>query len=402
MTTVARHPHAAAIRLQLRQNLLLAALPADAWAELEPLLSVIDCRKGDLLECQGAVSMEQYFILDGILKRVVSNAEGKEMILRFASEQEFDTSYAAWRLGTPMPFSIRAVTPVRAATLAQARRFIAGTNPQEAARAALAERRHHRGFTLDLLGEAVTSEDEADAYAAAYAQLLETLPGIAAGWAPEPLVDDGPEGPLPRVNVSIKLSALDSQFDAIDPAGTSDRVLARLRPLWRLARRNGAQVHVDMESHATKDLTLAIFQRIADEPEFRDWPHCGIVVQAYLRDAQVAAVDFVHGDGLLMAPAWAVVQLLKRNGLKVDDIDLWELNEAFASQCLYSRDRLGIDPEKYNVNGGSIAIGHPFGMTGARCAGHLLMEGKRRGAKLAVVTMCIGGGMGAAGLFEVV
>ena len=180
------------------------------------------------------------------------------------------------------PLTARAV---RVATLAQARRFIAGTNPQEAAQAALAERRHHRGFTLDLLGEAVTSEDEADAYAAAYAQLLETLPGIAAGWSPEPLVDDGPDGPLPRVNVSIKLSALDSQFDAIDPAGTSDRVLARLRPLWRLARRNGAQVHVDMESHATKDLTLAIFQRIADEPEFRDWPHCGIVVQAYLRDA---------------------------------------------------------------------------------------------------------------------
>ena len=117
MTTVARHPQAAAIRLQLRQNLLLSALPPEAWAELEPLLSVIDCRKGELLECQGAVSMEQYFILDGILKRVVSNAEGKEMILRFASEQEFDTSYAAWRLGTPMPFSIRAVTSVRAATL---------------------------------------------------------------------------------------------------------------------------------------------------------------------------------------------------------------------------------------------------------------------------------------------
>ena len=106
-------------------------------------------------------------------------------------------------------------------------------------------------------------------------------------------------------------------------------------------------------------------------------------------------------DEMGIGPVFAVPKLLARHGLTVDDIDLWELNEAFASQCLYSRDRLGIDPEKYNVNGGSIAIGHPFGMTGTRCAGHLLQEGKRRGAKLGVVTMCIGGGMGAAGLFEI-
>lgn len=106
-------------------------------------------------------------------------------------------------------------------------------------------------------------------------------------------------------------------------------------------------------------------------------------------------------DEMGIGPVFAVPRLLERHGLTVDDIDLWELNEAFASQCLYSRDRLGIDPAKYNVNGGSISIGHPFGMTGARCAGSLLLEGKRRGAKWGVVTMCIGGGMGAAGLFEI-
>ncbi len=113
------------------------------------------------------------------------------------------------------------------------------------------------------------------------------------------------------------------------------------------------------------------------------------------------AVAGCEADEMGIGPVFAVPRLLERQGLTVDDIDLWELNEAFASQCLYSRDRLGIDPEKYNVNGGSIAIGHPFGMTGARTTGHLLLEGKRRGAKLGVVTMCIGGGMGAAGLFEI-
>ena len=102
-----------------------------------------------------------------------------------------------------------------------------------------------------------------------------------------------------------------------------------------------------------------------------------------------------------IGPVYAIPKLLKVHGLKVDDIGLWELNEAFACQALYCRDHLGIDPERYNVNGGGISVGHPYGMTGARLVGHALLEGRRRGVKYVVVTMCIGGGMGAAGLFEV-
>ena len=102
-----------------------------------------------------------------------------------------------------------------------------------------------------------------------------------------------------------------------------------------------------------------------------------------------------------IGPVFAIPKLLERTGLKIDDIDIWELNEAFASQVIYCRDTLGIPNDKLNVSGGSISIGHPYGMTGARCTAHVLYEGKRRGAKYGVVTMCVGGGMGAAGLFEI-
>jgi RHH-type proline utilization regulon transcriptional repressor/proline dehydrogenase/delta 1-pyrroline-5-carboxylate dehydrogenase len=165
-----------------------------------------------------------------------------------------------------------------------ARRFIAGTNIPEALDAVADLRRRRLAFTVDLLGEATITEEEADQSQAEYLHLITGLSQQVNSWPAQELIDQGPDGPLPRVNVSVKLSALDSQFDPADPDGTSLAVKGRLRPLLRAARQHHAFINIDMEQYSTKDLTLRIFQEILTEEEFRDWPDAGIAIQAYLRE----------------------------------------------------------------------------------------------------------------------
>ncbi|GGC07066.1 acetyl-CoA acetyltransferase [Novosphingobium endophyticum] len=177
-------------------------------------------------------------------------------------------------------------------------------------------------------------------------------------------------------------------------AGTTFESLAALKPVFKdgLVVKEGRHITAGNSSQLSDGASAQLVMDLATAQKE------GFPVLGVYRGFQVAGCD---PEEMGIGPVFAIPKLLKRAGLSVDDIGLWELNEAFASQAVYCQQKLGIDPEKLNVNGGAIALGHPFGMTGSRLVGHALIEGKRRGVKYVVVSMCIAGGMGAAGLFEV-
>jgi acetyl-CoA C-acetyltransferase len=192
--------------------------------------------------------------------------------------------------------------------------------------------------------------------------------------------------------VSRKAVTLDK--DEGNRPDTNLEGLAALKPVFKDGQRlkEGKYITAGNASQLSDGASAAVLME-EGEAERRGLSALGIY--------RGIAVAGCGPDEMGIGPVFAVPKLLQQHGLKVDDIDLWELNEAFACQVIYCRDRLGIPHDRLNVNGGAISIGHPYGMSGARMVGHALIEGKRRGAKLIVCTMCIGGGMGAAGLFEI-
>ncbi|HEY2839599.1 MAG TPA: L-glutamate gamma-semialdehyde dehydrogenase, partial [Pirellulales bacterium] len=259
-----------------------------------------------------SVKVQMFRLLDVLPMLSTSHSLTEHLHEYFHDVSKFLPAPARLALAVAQPGTLagRAVAAAgRRNALAHARRFIAGTNTQEVLVAAMRERKLRRAFTLDILGEAVASEVEADHYLQAYLDLIGGVAPTVNSWPEAPQIDRALDEELPRVNVSVKLSALDSQFDPIDPVGTTRRVGSRLRELLRAARAARVFVNIDMESYKIKDLTLAIFQEILAEEEFRAWGDVGIVIQAYLKDSEADLLALAEWAKSRGTPVW--VRLVK-------------------------------------------------------------------------------------------
>ena len=307
-------------------------------AKIESLTQTIGQYLFDHLEVQKPTVFERRWWDDRVLGWAMQDESVKVQMFRFIDvlpmlrtsealvrhlHESFEEVRAklpsAVRLGmavaTPGSVTGRALAmTARRNVMGAARRFIAGSNLDEVLAAARRERRHQRGFTLDILGEAVISDREAEQFFQSYLELIEGVAPRVNDWPEVEQIDTacfddtGPQ-PIPRANISIKLSALDGRFDPIDAEGAYQRAGGRLRELLRVAARNRCFINVDMESYAYKDLTLSIFRRVLEEPEFRDTTDVGIVIQSYLKDSPadlVALRDWAKDRG---APVW--VRLVK-------------------------------------------------------------------------------------------
>lgn len=238
------------------------------------------------------------------------------------------------------------------------------------------------------------SREAQDAYAAQSQQRAEA--GLAKGGFAEEIVPITVEKALfdKQGNRTGSETVTVTQDEGIRP-GTTAEALAGLKTVWSDGQivKQGRHITAGNASQLSDGAAAQIvMDRATAQAEGKD-------ILGVYRGFQAAGCA---PEEMGIGPVFAIPKLLDRAGLSVGDIGLWELNEAFASQCLYCRDTLGIDPDRFNVNGGAIAIGHPFGMTGARLIGHALIEGRKRGVRWVVVSMCTAGGMGAAGLFEIV